>query len=827
MIKNYFKVAWRNISRHRANTTINVLGLALGICSSLIIFLIVNFEMSYDTFHPDKKRIYRIVATQQDAATGETGYIGGTINSLAATMGNELTGFDHVTTFYNYYAGVAIKNNAGQVLKKFDPLRRGEEASPIIITGPQYFDLFKYQWLEGNPAAALKEPFKVVLSEKEANKYFGQEQLSAIIGKTILYKDAVLNDSLTLTVSGVVKDWDKNTDFGFKDFVSFATVQQSFLKKLIQLDNWGNWNPGAQGFVKLVNGVTKQQVERQFQQFADRHIPPYPGHKTSLSLQPLSDIHFNSSYRDSYSRKAHLPTLYGLMGIAAFILVIAIINFINLSTAQSLHRAKEIGVRKVLGSSRKSLVLQFLIETFLITLCAVILSVAITFPILKLFGSMIPVGVTLNLLNPFTLIFLAGVTFITSLLAGFYPARVLSSYLPVLSLKGQGAQKLNGSSRFRKILIVFQFTVSLVFIISTIVIGDQIHYILNKDLGFNKDAIVTFYTGWNNPADRAGLFADRVRQMPGVSMVSTHMETPAAQRHANTNIKYVSRPEGMLGASYEVCDENYVPLYGLKIIAGRNIRHKEPGITYLINETCARALGFAKPDDAIGKTVQTGESDLNDGKGTVVGVVKDFHSNSLHEPITPFFINSNSANERAISIKLATRGKEIDNFKKNMAQIEKAWKEFYPNEKFEYHFFDETIARLYQKEQETASLMNTAMIIAIFISCMGLFGLATFTAQQRLKEIGIRKVLGASARAIVAMLSKDFLRLVTIAILIASPVAYYCMHQWLQDFAYRINISWWMFLLAGSGAVLIALITIGFQTIKAALSNPVKSLRSE
>jgi putative ABC transport system permease protein len=816
MIRNYFKTARRSISRNKVYTTINILGLSLGISACLIIYLITSFELKYDTFHSDRDHIYRIVGTLQDPQ-GKKNHLAIIMGPMPMTMRSELSGFESVAAFFNYSAKVIIPNGKNEP-KKFDA-PEGEEVSPVIVTEPQYFDIFKYQWLEGNASTALKEPFKVVLSENEVHKYFGSEPLQNVIGKQVIY-----NDSLRLTVSGVVKDWNKNTDFGFKDFISAATIPHSFLKNDIDLKNWGMWDFSTQGFVKLAKGVTTTQVEKQFPKFIKAHIPMPPGMKAELSLQPLADVHFNNNYRDAYSRQAHLPTLYGLMGIAAFILIIAAINFINLSTAQSLRRAKEVGVRKVLGSSKANLTVQFLFETFIVTISAAIISVIITNPIISSFQSMIPKGVNLNLFNPATVIFLFLVIIITSLLAGLYPARVLSSYLPVLSLKGQGSEKLNRRGYLRKALIVFQFTVSLVFIIGTLVIGNQIHFVLNTDLGFKKDAIITVHTGWNNTSNQVGVFADKIKQISGVQSVSRHRETPAAKGHSGTYISYNGAGGAKIDASFDMCDENYVPLFGIKIITGCNLSPSDTLKEFLVNETCAKALGFAKPSDAIGKIVEVG---INQDKRPIVGVVKDFHSESLHAPIAPFFMGSIKKNERTISVKLATQGKQVDDFKSTIAQIEIAWKKVYPNDKFEYSFFDETIARMYDKEQKTAQLMNTAMAIAIFISCMGLFGLATFTAQQRIKEIGIRKVLGASAAGIVAMLSKDFLSLVVVAIFIASPIAYYFMHLWLQDFAYRISISWWIFLLSGLAAILIALITISFQSIKAALTNPVKSLRSE
>jgi putative ABC transport system permease protein len=349
MIKNYLTTAWRNITRNKVYTAINVLGLALGICACLVIYLITSFELSYDTFHPDKERIYRVVAAFHNPQ-GATDNIAAIIPAMPGAMRNEISGFENVTAFYNYPFKVTIHGGDGEA-KKFEAAK---DVSDIIITGPQYFSLFKYQWLAGNAKTALNEPFKVVLSETEAQKYFGNIAPQNVIGRNIIY-----NDSLHLTVSGVVKDWAQNTDFIFKDFISFATIQNSFLKNDIDLQHWGMWDYNSQGFVKLAKGVTPAQVSKQFPQFLKAHVKMQPGSRVEISLQPLTDVHFNGIYSDSYSRKAHLPTLYGLIGIAVFILIIAVINFINLTTAQSLRRAKEVGVRKVLGGSKTSLTIHF------------------------------------------------------------------------------------------------------------------------------------------------------------------------------------------------------------------------------------------------------------------------------------------------------------------------------------------------------------------------------------------------------------------------------------------------------------------------------------
>jgi putative ABC transport system permease protein len=827
MLRNYFKIAWRNLSGNKLYTTINILGLALGVCACLVIYLVTSFELSYDLFHPDKDRIYRVVAELRDNEGGDHKTAGLT-DPMAMTIRTELSGFETVAGFYHYYAKVRIPDGK-RITRQFDQPKY-ETPSDIIITEPQYFDIFHYNWLAGSSQTALAEPFRVVLSERQVQRYFGNLAPDQALGRQVIY-----GDSLRLTVSGVVADWAGNTDLNFKDFISFATVANSPLKNDIDLKAWGMWNETTQAFVKLAKNVSPAQVERQFPAFVKRHVIMEPGDKTTLRLQPLSDLHFNADYRDSYSRKAHFPTLYALMAVAIFILFIAAINFINLSTAQSIQRAREIGIRKVLGGRRWQLIAQFLCETFLLTCLAVVLSVLAVNPVLSLFHSFIPDGIRFHLSDPATLVFLLVLTLTTSVLAGFYPARVLSSWMPVQSLKGQGSTKLNRKSPLRRSLIVFQFTVSLVFIIGVLIVGNQIHFVLNKDMGFHKDAILNINTGWSNPISKQELFLQKIAQLPEVAAVATSEGTPAASGHRGTDLVYKGDPgtkagsqETKISSQMHLADERFVPLYGIKLLAGRNLHHSDSMVEVVLNETAARELGFKRPSEAIGRFVKSGQMDRRtDRLLPIVGVVADFHSQSFHEAIAPVFLTANAGACRLVSIRLSTRGKGVDETKTALSKIEKSWKEIYPGEKFEYAFFDETIAGFYEKEQKTSRIMNVAMFISIFISCMGLFGLVTFSARQRTREIGIRKVMGASVSGIVHLLSKEFLWLVGIAMLIASPVAWYFMHQWLQDFAYRAPISVWVFVLAGFSAVLIALATVSVQAIMAATANPVKSLRTE
>lgn len=821
MFKNYFKTAWRNIVRNKVYSFINILGLALGICSCIVIFLITNFEFSFDKFHPDGNRIYRIVGESQNAS-GEKEFVNNIIPDVAGFQ-NQIPGFEAAAAFHSYGGSITIPGSNNH-LKKFDNKIEGSYSSTAILTWPSYFNIFIYQWLEGNPQS-LNEPFKVVLTESRAKKYFGNIPLHNIIGKTVIY-----DDSLQVTVSGIVKDWAGNSDFNFTDFLSVSTATHSFLKNNIPTEDWSSLRPhNGSAFVKLSKGVTSQQINSRFAAYIQSHVKLTDG-KLNMYLQPLSAIHFTTEYRrgddgDDF-RKAYLPTLYILMGIALFILIIAAVNFINLSTAQSIQRIKEIGVRKVMGGNKRNIIFQFLIETFVLSFFAVIVSTLLVNPMLYLFKDFVPQQITFHLLAPSTLIFLIAITVITALLAGFYPAKILSSYMPALSLKGGGFYKGKEKLNLRKALIVFQFTMSLIFIIGVITIGKQINFMTNADKGFNSNAIITL-NKWRESSGKMKVLADNIKHIPGIDKVLMQMTAPMGFAQMSNTYKFKGKEELTLQATVEMGNEDYIPFYKMKLVAGRNMFHSDSINELVINETLSKAIGFSNPRDAIGKMLYS--TGPNGDKGfPIVGVVADFHQGSFHDAILPALIENAPDNQKfGVAIKLTADEKNLSDVKAILSQIEMQWKKLFPDTPFNYSFLNESISRLYGQEEKTAWLTKVAAMITIFISCMGLFGLGMFTAQKRTKEIGIRKVLGATVLNITTMLGKDFLKLVFISILIASPVAYYLSYQWLQDFTYRTNISWWVFIVAGLTAMLIALLTVSFQAIKAAIANPVKSLRTE
>ena len=842
MIKKQLLFALRRLGLHKLTTSINVLGLTLGVLSCLVIYLYVAFEFSYDKFHPDADRIFRVVFATTKSNGGHNQSAGLTV-PLAADLRRETTAFSAVTGLYTDDTRVIVPEPGKP--PRVIPEIGEDERQHMTFADSGYMDIFHYQWLAGNPTTALQKPFSVVLTESEARNYFevGQPtvgQPTDWIGRSLIYYD-----SLTLTVTGIVKDWQHNSDFGFKDLISYNTIAHSFLQK--DMEGWNLWQGNVNAYVKLSPGTTVAQAEKQLPAFYNRHAQLGADEKGGLTLQPLADIHFNAAYNDPYGRRAHKPTLFALAGVALFILVIAAINFINLSTAQSILRAKEVGVRKVLGSSRAGLVLQFLIETGIIVLAAMALAFLLVGPVIAALHGFIPEGVRLRIGDPNTWLFMGATILATCVLAGWYPARALSSFLPIISLRGPGVQQLNSKSWLRKALIVFQFTVSLLFIIGTMMAGRQIHYMLNTDLGFKKDAIVNIDLPWGQPGNRKAVLATEIGRLSGVQQVSLSTHSPEAGGHMGTALEYKGSIDAKIDAGCDQIDPNYMSVYGLTLVAGRNFfladtardgsdqvsagsgtagsaPAQAPFRAFILNETASRSLGFRRPAEAIGQQVSTGFGGV---LGPIVGVVKDFHSQNLHEKIQPFFFTTQHGSGRLLSIKLSSAAFAAGQVKALMTKMEAVFKKVYPEGTFQARFFDESLERQYKQEKQTAQIMNIAMGIAIFISCMGLFGLAAFTANQRTREIGIRKVLGAGVPQLVSLLSREFILLVGLSTLIAAPLAGWGMHRWLQDFAYRTSMPWWIFVLAGVAAVAIALVTVSYQAIRAATANPVKSLRAE
>ena len=819
MLKNYFLVALRNFWRNKTFSLINILGLSIGISSSLVIFLIVSYDLGFDHFQPNRDRIYRI--TSNFTMQGNTLGTPGVCSPLAEAIKKEATGIELVAPIYS-------ADNISKVAAPYpDPNHPAifRNQLDILYADTTYCSLMGYTWVAGSPKAALSEPYQTVLTESSARKYFPGLGNNQILGQQLIFAD-----SITTTVTGIIKDIDQRTDFNFKTLISWSTLTTPRLQPQYYT-GWGGANSASQLFVRVKPGTTREALTAKLKVVYLAHNKPDPkdNNATTFLPQPLSDLHFNTTYYafDNGGGGVHKPTLYGLLAVAAFLLVLACINFINLTTAQAAQRAKEIGIRKTMGGQRGQLAIQFLNETFLLTVIATALSIALAPLLLKAFSDFVPKELHFSLTRqpeiiPFLLALIIGV----SLLSGIYPALVLSSYKPVLVLKNQA---FSGSAKtraawLRKSLTVSQFVIAQVFIIATILVGRQISYALNKDLGFKKEAIVYFNTPYNRPAALRGVMLQKLKAIPGIDLISNSFQPPASGG-TNTNMAKYSNGKKELNTQLQLLqgDTNYLRLYHLDLLAGSNIPQCDTTNALIINETYAHILGFTDARKAVGIQLIW----WNGSNKPVVGVVADFHQKSLHEPIKPLAIINGTDMAYDFDLALHPQNAGGTAWKTTIAQIETAYKALYPEDDFSPQFFDESIAKFYTKEKNASSLLAWATGLAIFISCLGLLGLVIYITNQRTKEIGIRKVIGATVLQIIALLSKDFLQLIGLAILIAWPIAWWGGQKWLENFAYKTTLSWWIFAAGAAALLFVATVILCLRTLKAATANPVAALRSE
>ncbi len=816
MFKNYFVTALRNFWRNKIFSSINVLGLSIGISASLVIFLIVYYEFSFDKFEKDRDRIYRVVIHAK--FNGSEGYSTGVQAPLSGAIQNEVTGVDEVVPIMQFQGDASAKVS---ITKKgsSNPVIFKHQQN-IVFTNQQYFKMLDYKFIAGSKEAAMN-PFSIVLTESRSRQYFPGVAMQNILGRQITY-----NDNLTATVSGIVKDLDENTVFSSAEFISFSTIAKTNLQRDFMMDVWNDWMAYSQLYIKLSERNDPVRIEDQLKGLLNKYNKDAnkdAANSMAFELQPLDDIHFNNKYPAVGGRVADKSTLYGLLAIGVFLLVLGCINFINLTTAQASHRAKEIGVRKTMGSSRRNLVFQFLTETFFITLIATILSIAVTPFLLKMFKDFIPQGLQFHILQqPEIIIFLLLLTLAVSFLSGVYPALILSGFNPVSVLKNQAFAGTTRSRNVwvRKTLTVSQFVIAQFFVIATIVVSKQINYSINTDMGFNTKGIINFETPRDTVATHNQQLLNEINALPEVQTAGTGFFSPADEGVAFTNISYEGKKDLKANIQIRWGDPNYLKVYNIQLLAGRNVEPSDTMKEFIINSSYAKLLGFQKPEDALGQRLN-----FNGKNMPIIGVMQDFHEQSTHALIDPLVFAGSNGN--TFHILLKPNGNGGIAWKNGISKIQRAFKKIYPEADFDYKFFDEKIAKLYEREQHTASLLNWSTALTVFISCLGLLGLVIFTTNSRTKEIGVRKVLGASVANIIAILSKDFVKLVLLAFIIAAPVAWWVTHKWLENFAYRTGLSWWVFVLAGSAMLIVALFTLSVQTIRAAMANPVESLRSE
>jgi putative ABC transport system permease protein len=809
MLRNYFNIALRTIIKNPLFSFVKISGLTVGVCGCLVIFLVARFELSFDKFQPDGDRIYRIYTEFSGVFKG---FNKGVPDALPFAVQHDFTGIEAVNAFHTYSTNVEVRSSGGDV-KKFD------EQSDLVMANPDFFQFFNYyQWVAGN-AQNLNAPLKVVLTESKAKKYFGVDDAANAMGRQIIY-----NDSIELTVVGIVKDISQNTDIDFQDFISFSTIEKSWLKRDYAPDDWGSTNSSSQCFIKLSEGTELAKVENQLPILVEKYKTSQKNSvwTVAFKLQPLADLHYNSEIGifDNGRNAANLSIIRTLILAALLLLIIAAINFINLETAQAVKRSKEVGLRKTMGGTKSDLVKHFLLESTILSTIAMVMALPLTEFALQFFSEYLPQGVALNLTDPFTVLFLLITIINVSLLSGLYPAFVLSSYQPTEALKNQLAiGKTSGSAWIRKVLTIFQFSFSQTLIVGALIVSWQIKFMMDKDLGFDKDAIITFSSPWWADDNRPEVLENELARLPEIVALSRSNATPAINGTTSTTLTLlddsVERPSNV---NYRGGDTSYLSLYKIPIVAGRMVQPSDSAREFVVNEAYCREMGY-HPIDMVGKIIK-GEGNKHT---TIVGVMRDFHLRSLHHKVEPLFFSFDK-NPRRFSLKLKTADQDLT---KSIEKIKTTWGQIYPDAAFSYSFVDDVVKQFYEQEKRTVKLTNTVTILTIFISCIGLFGLATFTAVQRTKEIGIRKVLGASVAGIVSLLSKEFLFLVVIAFAVACPIAWYGGSQWLTTFAYRIDLGWEIFAISIFFSVLIAFFTVGFQAMRAAMANPVESLRSE
>jgi putative ABC transport system permease protein len=801
MLKNYFKIALRQLSRNTGYSFINIVGLSVGLACFILIATYVIFELSYDNFHEKGARIFRL--TSKGSFGGEAAEFDMTPTAAYPTFTRE---FPEVET------GVRIYDVSGFSPRVVEYKDKLFEEKGFLYVDSTFFDIFSFEIVRGNPETVLDDLNSVVITESMAEKYFGNEDP---LDKTI-----TTNGTTEYKVTGVVEDPPANSQIKFSFLASFHSLS-SWRREI-----WGSANFIT--YLQLNDPAAAPQLEKKIRSYMDQAFGEDMPANSFLTyvLQPIRDVHLRARVESSLQPNSDIRYVYIFAAIALLILAIACINYMNLATARAAERAREVGIRKVVGAEQRQLFQQFLGESTIVTFIALLLGLFGAYFLLPGFNQLTDRNMSFIFFeNPTALMALVGIGVLVSLIAGSYPAIMISGFQPIRVLKGDF--KTSGSGiALRKGLVIFQFAVSTFLIVSTIVVQNQLSFIQNKKLGYSNDQVVVLGTD-SRIRENIIRFRDEFSNIPNVKSVALGTETPTFIQ-GGYSLWAEGKPQDFrMGTRAMAVDNNYIPTLDMSVVAGSNFtaadfadvnteEGEEKYYHFILNESAARELGWA-PEEALGK-----RANLNGREGEIKGVVEDFHFASLHEAIGPLvmFIDNQQLNK--ILLKL-----DGSNISSTLAAMEDKWKQMAPHRPFDYQFLDQEFDALYSAEERTGSLAATFAILAILIACLGLLGLTAFAAQQRTKEIGIRKVLGASVANIVGLLSKDFLVLVLISMLIAFPVAWWAMSSWLEDFVYRINISWWIFALAGIAALAIALVTVASQAIRAANSDPVNSLRSE
>ena len=800
MLKNYLKTAFRSLWRNKRYAFLNITGLTLGITVCLVIYVIIQYEQSFDMFHTKKDRIYRVL-TVMPGESGNINYTQAVPFPVPTALPNDFPEFEQVAGILQTGKRlVTLEDGHGNIQKKFKPL--------VYFLQPSFFDIFDYKWLAGNKATALNDPNSTVLARSTAEKYFGDWHKA--MGQVIK-----LDQYFNLTVTGILDDPPKNTEFQFDMVATYALFKINEIKDWVTIDDVHNC------YVLLRPGKDVAKINERLIAFSKKYKDPK--NKATHMLQSLAGVHSDNRTKNFIGRVASPERIRMLWMIAGFILLIACVNFINLATAQAVNRAREIGVRKVLGSNRWQLKIQFLSETAMLVLTSLLLAVLLALCVLPFISRVMDLPLGSGMLASYNVYALLFATFLAvTLLAGFYPSIIVSAFNPVNALKSKiAASQKTGGVSLRRSLVVFQFIIAQALIIGTLIILQQMNYFNKQSMGFTRDAIVNVPFR-NDSAGNAKIayLRDQLQQIKGIQELSFSNAAPSTNDNWWTGFKFDHQAEETKFACItRWVDYNYLNTYNVKLVAGRNLTRTDSVREFLVNETLVQKLGL-KPADVLNKDINVWNGQI---KGPIVGVVRDFAAGTLKEAIAPVFMSNIKRRFNSVGIRLAA-GADVQ---ASLKAIEKLWNENFPEQIFEYQFLDERIAEYYKEERQLAHLYEIFAGIAIFLSCLGLYGLASFMAVQRVKEVGVRKVLGATPAHIVYLFSKEFILLIGIAFVIAAPLVWYFMHNWLNNFVNRIDINWGVFVAGGAAALVIALITVSSQAIRAAMMNPVNSLKAD
>lgn len=812
MLRSYFKMARRSLSAYRGTAIINALGLVIGMASALVILTVIRFELGFNKFHSDVDRIYRMVRVSgDDMSEFRTGISYPVPRAIKA----EVAGMEDITSM-EYFGGsyVDVLDPSGKSIAMF------KEDFGCVLVEPSFFKIFDFkdsgfEWIAGNPANALVEPFSVVLTETMARKYFPEGNA---LGKPIRfekYYDA--------RITGVISDLPANCDFPFSILISYSSLE---IIRKGRLENWFSVNDTHQAYVKLAPGVTQEEMEEKIAAVHAGHTPKDLYESRHYLLQKLSDVHHDSRFGTYSGRTISKETVTALAIIGLFLLLTAGINYINLSTAQSSLRSKEIGLRKVLGSNRKNLIGQFMMETFILVLISGIFALVVAEILLLKLQPLVNLKLDgFNFTDPFFLLSLLLIVLVVTLFSGSYPSLITSGFNPVMALKNKFSGETGGNISLRKVLVVSQFTITQVLVVGTFIVVSQMRYFRDVNMGFNREAIITLNLPSTSPREAVSEISNQLISQSFVSGFSFSSTLPSGVKRNRSFMDIgkndASAMKDFVVYEYQSIDSSYLDVYQIKLLAGRSLGIRDSNANVLINKTLLNTLQLGSPEDALNQELKMGGGPAV----TVVGVIDDFYSNSLKEPVDNMLLAVNPRAHDFCSIKINTKGG--GSLQDALKNVERIWTKTYPDHLFNYQFFDENVQAFYAQEEKYAKLFQVFSIIFLIIGCLGLYGLITFVVNRKGKEVAIRKVLGASLSNILLMFSTEYIRLILLSFVLAVPVTYYVVNEWLSNFANHIELEWWFFVMPGLVVLAIAMLVIISKSLRTANANPVDRLKYE